>query len=82
MLSEGFLNMAGTPLIAGLVILGLFLYLSFRFRLPWSFTLPTTGAFVIILSMKYLESWMSWFILLIGFIMAGYGFYRWNKGRG
>ena len=81
-LSQGFLNIAGTQIIAGLVIVGLFLYASFRLRLPWSFTIPTTIIFIIILTMKYLNAWIGWFILVVALFIAGYGFYKFWKSRG
>jgi hypothetical protein len=82
MLSQGFLNMAGTQLIAGLAIMGLFFYLSFRMRLPWSFTLTASVAFIAIMTMKYLNAWIGWLVLIIALFVAGYGFYKFWKGRG
>jgi hypothetical protein len=81
-LSQGILNMAGDEMIAGLLLLSLFFYASFRFKLPWQFTLMAATWFVAILSMKYINEWVGMFILIMSLFIAGFGFYKLWKGKG
>ena len=81
-LGQGVMNMAGTQLLAGMLMIGIMVYASFKMRLPWTFTISAMVIFGIVMTFKYLENWIGALLILIALFLAGYGFYKWWKGRG